>query len=140
VSLRDELNRIRADYGRLTIDNVLQDATPETAVLHDRFDWDDEIAGPKWRRHQAHQLIASVRIVYREADEENPAADVRAFHAVRGDNGYHYEPAEEIASDPVLTELVLRDMRREWQQMRRRYGHFTEFIELVHSTLEEGAA
>ena len=140
MSLRDELNRIRSEYGRLTIDSVLQDATPETAPLHDRFDWDNDVAGPKWRRHQAGELIRSVRITYREATEETDAADVRAFHAVRGDNGYHYEPAEDVAVDPMLSELVLREMRRDWQQLRRRYGHFNEFVELVRGTLEEGAA
>lgn len=140
MSLRDELDRIRSEYGRLTPNNVVRAATPKTAPLHDRFDWDDKVAGPKWRRHQAQDLIVSVRMVYREPTAEQEGADVRAFHAVRDDDGYHYEPAETIAADPILSELVLRDMRRQWQDLHRRYGHFVEFVELVRGTLEDGAA
>lgn len=136
TGLRDEMLAIRDSYGVLTPDSVVAASTPANAPLHDRFDWDDTVAGPRWRRHQAHELIRSVRVTYREPDGEHGALDIRAFHAVHDDDGTHrFEPHDVVAADPILTELVLRDMRREWQTLHRRYGHFVEFVDLIKSTL-----
>lgn len=140
MSLRDELARIYEQRGRLTPAIVVDEARPSDHPLHDRFEWDDSIAGEAWRRQQAHELIRSVRVVYREPTENDAGLDVRAWHAVRDDEGHTYKPADEVAEDPVLSEIVLRDMQREWQQLHRRYGHFAEFIELVRQTLTENAA
>lgn len=133
--LREQLLDIRDAYGKLTPDNVVHASMPPSAPLHHHFDWDDSIAGPKWRRHQAHELIRAVRITYREPTDEQDATDIRAFHAVRDDTGHYFEPADVVAADPILTELVLRDMRREWEALRRRYGHFSEFVDIVQSSL-----
>lgn len=42
-----------------------------------------------------------------------------------------YEPIDEIAANPFLTELVRRDMQREWKALYRRYSQFEEFRAMV---------
>lgn len=131
MSLRDHLQAIYDEHGRLTPAIVVDEARAKTHPLHSRFEWDNRVAGERWRREQAHELIRSVKVVYREPSETDPGADVRAWHAVRSDDGHVYEPAETVATDEFMSALVLRDMEREWRAMHRRYGGFREFVAMV---------
>lgn len=131
MSLRDQLQAVYDEHGKLTPALIVDEARHDSHPLHERFEWDDAVAGEAWRHRQAHELIRSVRIVYRAATDTRPEASVRAFHAVRLEDGYVYEPAEKIADDEFLRGLVLRDMEREWQALKRRYADFGEFLAMV---------
>lgn len=140
MSLREQLQSIYDRHSQLTPALVVDEARNDSHPLHDRFEWDDAAAGESWRREQAHQLIRSVRIVYREADDKNPEQSVRAFHAVRSEKGHVYEPVDKVTTDPFTAQLVLKDMQREWQALKRRYEQFSEFYSMVRSDLGEDAA
>lgn len=132
MSLRDEMQAIYNQHGRLTPALVVETARPKNHPLHSKvFDRPKGEAAEAWYKHRAHELIQSVKIVYREATEEQSEKKVRAFHAVRSESGVEYRPAEEIAEDPFARQLVLRDMEREWKQLLARYEHFEEFLEMV---------
>lgn len=139
MTLREHLQAIYDEHGQLTPELVVQVARPRSHPLHGRvFDRPKGEAAEAWYRHRAHMLIRKATVVYRDADENDEEHNVRAFHAVRGtDRNYTYEPAEKVAADPFLTALVLRDMEREWKTLRRRYGRFQEFVDLVRGDLEE---
>lgn len=49
--------------GRLTPDDVVEDARSPSSPLHDQFDWNDAEAAAKWRISQARELIRSVKVV-----------------------------------------------------------------------------
>ncbi|MGH3505160.1 MAG: hypothetical protein ACRDQA_30350 [Nocardioidaceae bacterium] len=133
TSLRDSLQAVYDQRGALTPALVVDEATPDDHPLHSRFEWDDSLAGPRYREVQARELIRSVRIVYRRAEGKRPERSTRYWQSVRGDSGHVYKPTEEIAQDEVLTQIVLRDMEREWKQLKQRYGHFAEFAEMVRA-------
>jgi hypothetical protein len=139
MNLRDQLLAIRDKHGRLDPVTVVDEARDEAHPLHSRFEWDDSVAGEAWRRSQAHELIRSVRLVYREATEQEAARSVRAFHAVRREDGHTYETAEEVIEDPFAKRLVLADMEREWKALKRRYEQFAEFAAMVRQDLEAAA-
>jgi hypothetical protein len=136
TDLREVMLSIRAKYGALTPVNVVQEAKAESHPLHTRFEWDDSIAAEKYRIEQAHELIQTFRVKYREADGRRPARYVRGFHAVPTADGYVYEPAEEIAADPLKRQVVLQAMERDWRALKARYGHFAEFAAMVQGDLE----
>jgi hypothetical protein len=139
--LREHLQAIYDKHGELTPELVVQTARRKTHPLHALvFDRPAEEAAEAWYRERAHELIQSVRVVYREADENGPEKSVRAYHAVRREAGYVYEPVEKIADDPFVRKLVLNDMRREWEQLKARYEDMEEFLSLVHEWLEAQAA
>lgn len=132
MSLREQLQQVRAQYGRLTPQHVVDAARPAGSALHDRFEWDDSIAGEAYRRQQAAALIRSVRIEYVRPSGE--PATVRAYHSIpaaEGNGSRAYEEVEEIAEDPFARELLLRQMRRDWQTFKSRYAHLVEYVELV---------
>lgn len=136
MSLRDQLQAIYQDRQRLTPADVLEVATDPDHPLHARFEWDDTVAAGRWRHHQAHELITSVKISY--VDGKGHPNDVRAFHAVRTERGYRYEPVEKVAENELTSKLLLQDMEREWRTLRRRWEGFEEFATLVRR--EVGAA
>lgn len=135
TDLRTELLRIRTVHGRLNDELLVAEATPEDSPLHDRFEWDDTIAGHQYRLVQAGEILRAVRIV----DRSNPRQPhhMRAFLAVpRADTRKHdYVPIEEVAEDEVASATVLAEMEREWRSMKQRYGHIKAFIELVRKDL-----
>lgn len=139
-SLRALLQEIYHRHSRLTPDLVLDEARDPAHPLHNRFEWDDSVAGEKYRRTQARELIRTARITYKDGDEFSAATSVRAYHSVPDGDGFAYRPAEEIAENPMMRELLLRSMERDWKALRRRYGHFEDFTKLVMRDLENGPA
>lgn len=132
-SLRDELQAIYDAHGKLTPKIVVDEARDDEHPLHPQFEWDDAVAGEKYRQHQARALIQSVKIKYRNGDK---LEEVRYFQSVRREDGHSYEPTEKVIEDEVTREILLRDMEREWRQLLSRYSRFKEFVELVKRDLE----
>jgi len=143
MNLREALDAIHERHGKLTPELVVAEARANRSAvgkyLHGKFEWDNQKAGEKWRQTQAAELIRSVRVVYREATEEEEARDVRAYHAVRSTDGNVYEPLEKIVEDPLTTKILLKDMERDWMTLKRRYQHMQEFFSMVREDIEEAA-
>ncbi len=60
----DELERIRkANDGRLDAKQVVEEARPEGAPLHDTLTWDDSKAAEQFRIREARDLIRCIRIL-----------------------------------------------------------------------------
>lgn len=135
MSLREQLQTIYDENGRLTPAIVVDVARDPAHPLHSKFEWDDKIAGEKYRMEQARDLIRTVKIRHARADE--PDLSVRAFHAVRDGEGHAYRPTDEILADPLAAKILLADMEREWKQLKARYAHFVEFRELVLADMAE---
>lgn len=135
-SLRDELLAVRDQQGRLTPQLVVDTARDPGHPLHSRFEWNDAVAGESWRRQQAHELIRKAKVVYREADEVQPEKSVRAFVAVRAEEGHVFDPVEEVAGDPFRRRLALADMEREWKALLKRYQEFEEFLSMVRQDVD----
>lgn len=140
MTLREELQRIYDKHGKLTPELVVKTARKPAHPLHTHvFDRDVPEAAEAWYKQRAHQLITSVKVVYKEADETGPERSVRAFHAIQVEEGYTYEPIERIATDDFSKRLLLTSMEREWKQLFDRYKEFEEFLGLVRTDLEMAA-
>jgi hypothetical protein len=138
-NLRDVLMAIRAKRGTLTPEVVVEEAADPHHPLHHRFEWNDTEAAVRYRLLQAQQLL---RVKYK-TDVGNKRGDLRAFWVQRDASGAStgaYEPIEEIILDPMQRELMLRQMRRDWQTFKRRYQHMAEFTVEVLSDLDSNKA
>jgi hypothetical protein len=134
-NLRDVLLEIRAKRGTLTPAVVVEEASDPMHPLHHRFEWDDTEAAIKYRLLQAQQLL---RVRYK-ADAGDDRTDLRAFWVTRGADGKPtsaYEPIEEVVQDPFQRELMLLQMRRDWQSFKKRYQHMVEFTNEVLRDLD----
>lgn len=141
MSLRDELTALHRENGRLTAQLVVDAARPVGHPLHDRFEWNDAVAGEKYRRTQAAELIRSVKVEW--ATGSVTTEPVRAFHSITRADSTSYEPIEDIATDDLAAQLLLRQAVRDWKALHRRYQHLDGFLRAVKSDIEsdvEGVA
>ena len=140
VNVQAELLRIYQEHGELTPGILVAEAEDRKSPLHGEFDWNNKTAGHAWRLHQAGVLIRLHKQVFVGRDELEQK--IRSWHSVRTQTGRTYRPIEEIVEDPFMTELLRRDMERDWRSLKARWAHFGEFIELVRGDLsgEDGDA
>lgn len=134
MDLREQLTSIYEARGQLTAQDVVDEATPKDSPLHSRFEWNDKIAGPKYRLVQAQELIRSVKVVFRNSTDEDDS--LRAFVSVPREGSFSYEPVERVVQDDLLTKITLQAMEREWRSMRKRYSRFEEFWKMVKGDAE----
>src|SRR5262245_48095282 len=128
---REALELLEAQHGHLTPELVVEAARPDDSELHRYiFDCAPEEAAEKWWLHKAQELIQSVKVRYQTA--EGPL-EVRRYLSITSDEQGRrvYKKAEDIAIDPFLRELMLREMRRDVEAMRNRYKAFGEFWKLI---------
>lgn len=140
--LRSLLTDSYQRHGELTPQIVVDEARPKTAPLHNRFEWDDEIAGEAYRRVQAAELIRSVRITFSD-NKTGERKSVRGFHSLHqaGDKDRGgYAPTEEIVQDELALKLLLRELKREIGDLKKRYSHLEEFTVVVREELGELAS
>jgi hypothetical protein len=135
VNLRQQLQTIYDERGELTPQVVLDVARDDAHALHARFEWDDAVAGEKYRLVQAHELIRSVKVTFARPDGSQDS--IRAFHAVRRDDSAQpgYEPLERLIDDPLARAIVVADMRREFATFKARYERFEEFFALLRDAV-----
>ncbi len=139
ADLRSLLTDIYDRHGKLTKELVLEEATPPESPLHGQFEWRNNVAAHEYRLEQAHRLIQSVRIVYKEDPEAGTKHYIRAWQAVQDpvSKKYEYEPTEKVVRNPELSELVRREMARDWHNLKRRYDTFAEFWAMVKDDIPE---
>ena len=136
-ALIEQLATIREEHGTLSPELLVEVASNPDHPLHDRFEWDDAIAGHKWRLEQAGQLL---RVTFRP-DPAKPT-DLRAFVAVRGEDTpkSEYVPTADALADPFTRELLLRQMKRDAQTFQRRWKNMEQYAEVVRSLLQPESA
>lgn len=104
------LQEIERANGALTPQAVVDAARCRSHPLHSCFEWDDKIAGEKYRLEQARALIRSVRVVI-----ETQTLPIRTIYYVRDprcspeEQGYVSLPVlrsnAELARDAILQEF-----------------------------------
>ena len=120
-----------ASEGKLTAHNMVEINRPEEAPLHPVFEWDDSVAGEKWREHQARHVINAIIVVNDETPKTSP---VRAYyHIERGEPQYHR--IDVILSDEEQTEKLLRQAKNELEAFRDKY-HTLERLAPVFEAID----
>ena len=136
-TLREQLQKIHEERGSLTPSLVVDEARDPAHPLHARFEWDDSIAGEKYRQQQASELIRSVKVTSVTGEE---LTRVRAYHSVPTADGATYVPIEDVQADPFTRRLVLQQAEREYTQLLKRYQHLKEFLEFAERELRKAAS
>ena len=110
----EELQRISDKSGGLAASAVVQESRPEAAPLHPAFEWDDAVAGERWRTHQARNLIRAVQVLPPASKPREKPAPVFVHVPAAGPlvEG-RYVPVAEVVRSPAsyysaLSALVRR--------------------------------
>jgi len=130
IIISEVLEETYKRHGRLTPQIVLDEATPEDAPLHSRFEWDDQKAGDAYRLDQARSLIRTVKLRV-IADE---VYDIRKYVCIPAKADDPLAPRSYVAADemtPSEREFAMRQMEVDWRTLRRRWSRYDEFWRLV---------
>jgi len=125
---RIELLRTK-NGGSITPATVVKDAKSKSSPLHNAFEWNNAKAADAHRLFQARNLIASIEVVYEEAESVGP---VRAFVSVRAESGenFDYQSTREAMTVPEMREMVLSRALREAHEWMRRYKDYKELAKI----------
>jgi hypothetical protein len=131
-----ELEAVRKEVGHITAAAVVERARPKRNPLHRHFEWDDAIAGEKYRLHQARKLSHSIEVIYAESPKSSP---VKAYSVVTrpalegsadGKPVKVYESTAEALQDPVKRDEILGNAIREAIAFRRKYAALQELSQV----------
>lgn len=121
----EEFERLYEKNGRLAPEDVVDESRPESAPLHECFEWNDEVAAEKYRVVQAGNIIRA--IVKVEPAPEAPAQTVRAFVHVRQD----YHPISVVVKNPDMSEELLANARREMVAFIAKYKSLKKLFPII---------
>lgn len=130
-----ELTRIEKKHGALTPQLVLKESTPDNAVLHHHFTWDNHRAAEAYRLWQARQVIAVVTFQNSEM-----TAPVRTFQNVSLEHpsedgtpeSYRvYLRTTAILANPEMRNQLLERAHREASEWSLRYKSLIELAEII---------
>ena len=115
---------------KITPQNVVELARNENSVIHNDFEWNDEIAGEKYRIIQAADMIRSLVIETKE--EEKPP--VRALQITTVANVY--KPTEFFLKNEDEYQSLLKRALAELQGFKSRYSSIAE-LEDIFKAIDE---
>lgn len=107
--------------------DVVDLARDESSVMHEMFEWDDEVAGEKYREIQAQNII---RLLVYEDDEKEDSEPVRIFFST-GERTKEYEPSRLIFQDEDKYQSLLQQAKADLEAFRRKYKTLVEFDALI---------
>ena len=137
-----EIEKIEKKYGSVTSELVLQSATPESSPLHDVFEWDDSVAGHKYRLQQATVLICNLSREVDPNEEEKRPIQVRAFVDVSENTRGQFVNVTSAFKNVDTREIVLKRALSELKAFEEKYKNLLELaslFEVIDHLIEKGA-
>jgi len=118
--------KIREENGDvLTPIQIVDKAKAKSSPIHEYFEWDDTIAGEKYRIFQARNLIGRIEIIVESDGEED---QIRAFHNISVQDGEEHERGyvtlHDIQSNKDYLEIVLAGALDEIKSWQKRYSQY----------------
>jgi hypothetical protein len=121
-SISAELLKLKNKDGIINPAKAVEWARENTkSHLHANLEWDDTVAGERWRVSQVRQLIA-VHIVDAEGGRRFVSLSIDRKHD--GSNGYR--SLEDVVGRPDLREIMLKDALADLERVQERYKKLTE--------------
>lgn len=124
----NELEKIRREnHGVLKPSYVIDSARAKSSLLHDYFEWDNDLAGEKYREEQARNLIRHVIIITPQVKSNH----VRAYVSIQGrDNGKAYHAIADIMNDDEYREKLLANALIDLDAWKQKYETFKELSDI----------
>ena len=129
-----EFEKIEKKDGTITKESVVETAKSEKNPMHELFEWDDEIAGEKYRIHQAGYLIRMLVKVAANEPGEEVKKPIRAFVSVKPTS--YTKKGEFIDTFKALSQedtrkVVLQNALKELIAFKTKYETFSELSEVM---------
>lgn len=106
----------------ITASEVVKLARKKSSEMHDYFEWDNEIAGEKYRESQARKLIQLIEVTFTKDDKE--IKPVRAYVNVKQSSGY--SPIEDVVQDVDAYQMLLDRAYEDLRIIKNKYAELQE--------------
>lgn len=130
----EELERLEF-AGELTTDGVLKYAkTNPESETYKCFEWDDKIAGEKFRRYQATSLLSSIAVKVKEEPEKTQ----RVYLSVKTstDNERKFKNIKEVLKNDEEYQQVVDKAKRDFINCKEKYETLIEREDLKEVIFE----
>jgi len=117
---------------QLSAKTMVAVSRPEDAPLHREFEWDNEIAGEKYREEQARSIIRCVVI---ETDERPNAQPVRAYVNITAEKDGAYRPVDAVLAKRDSRALLMKQARGDMEAFRAKYLALKNELEDVFASI-----
>lgn len=120
------------DGGLLRPRAVVDAARPLESPLHGAFEWDDTIAGEKYRISQAQQLIRSFKVIHEKDGEKCEAPMFIGLSVDRTEDSANnpYRMSSDVLKAPDLLAIAERDALEQLRGLRQRHGHIKRLCDV----------
>lgn len=116
-----------SSLAEITPQNVVNLARDEKSVIHNDFEWNDEIAGEKYRNIQAGEMIRNFVIETKSEEKVTP----RAFQITTVTNVY--KPIEFFLKNEDEYRSLLKRALAELQGFKARYSSLVELEDVFNA-------
>lgn len=117
----EELEKIQERDGSVTPKAIVNAARPEGSILHEFFEWKDDVAAERYRERQAQDLIRLI-VVEKETEPDQKPVKVRAFVST----SQNYQPIRIVLNSEKFTDDMMRAARRDMEAFRVKYQNLME--------------
>jgi len=132
----NEVRDLKDEFDEIVPEDVVKRARPKRSPMHKLFEWDDSIAGEKYREEQARYVLRVCRVQY--ADKQGKPKTVRAFPVVetRKDESRRnvFVPIEDITHDYDRQDEILNRALHSLVDWRRKWREVTDWVEANRAT------
>lgn len=119
--------------GELTRETVLEFAKNKKSELHKCFEWDDKIAGEKYRLYQASYILTSISIVY----EEEPKKATRMYVSIKNDNEKReYKNIISVLENDDDYKKLLSKAKKDFISYKEKYQNLLQLQDLKNIIFE----
>lgn len=109
---------------------VVDFARDEKSEMHSCFEWDDSIAGDKYREIQAGKMIRLLVITRKKDDQEEEKTNIRFFVST-GNKDNTYTPTRLVVKNQTAYEELLERAYAELRTFKAKYSSLSELEEIL---------
>lgn len=121
----EELLQLGDEY---SLSDVVKKARNEDSEMHGVFEWDDSIAGEKYREIQAGKMVRNIVFVKESNSKEK--SNVRFFMST-GNRDSTYSPTKLIVRNRSAYEELLDRALNELRAFKKKYATLSELEEIL---------
>lgn len=111
----------------VTPEQIVEAARNKKSELHKCFDWDNDIAAEKWRKHQARQIMCFL-VIKEVTEEAKDTVPIRVFH--KNDTG-GYKTSEMIFRNDNEYQKLLQTALGELHAFKIKYARLEELSDIL---------
>ena len=124
--------------GEIKPKTVVDDARPQSALLHPAFEWNDTEAAERYREYQAKQVIRNIVVVQERDDDDGPITtravvnvSSKTYHSPLGkQQTAKYVSIKRALSEPDMKQTLFENALAELKAFQAKYKGISQFAEL----------